>query len=193
MPSEVEQFAERLTNELSKYESHGYVSVPQLRRAVQEALHPRDMSTKYPMSLYRGRQECVVTNEDEEAAAKQEGFGHVPPPQYEDGCPKVFREKTMHEGGSRGWDIRKVMLRNADEERLFHAVVDEEDWTVDEGDMGGRGIGLAELVQERRELLMGLVGAVDFTAAKKAVELPHEVRLEPTTVTGADPDAAPQE
>jgi hypothetical protein len=193
MSSEVQEFAERFSAELRKYENHGYVNVPYLRRALQDALYPRGTSMKFPMVLYRSTDQRMVNSSEEEQAAQSEGFTHTPPPQFAPGYPKFFRERLTTEGGTRGWDIRRVMLRTEEELRLFKSVTEESEWTVDAGDQGGRGVGLDQLMQERRELLMSLVGAESFeeyAPDREAVgtpELPCEV-IEPATVTGMNPD-----
>ena len=129
------------------------------------------------------------------AAALREGFIHRAPPPFEEGYPKFMREKITLEGGVRcpSGDLRRVMLRTLQEERLFFAVVEHEEWVADDGSRGGRGISLDELVQNRRETLMRLAGAEVF---ENALEPPYETDVpDDSSQAGQNPDedSPPQE
>jgi hypothetical protein len=186
----VEEFAVRLNQSLlDKLGSSEYLHVTDLRESITEALSPKKINIEFPLALYRDREMRIVNSTDERVVAEHEGWGRTPPPQFALGFPQYFREKLTTEGGTRGFDIRKVMLHNEHEERLFRSVTEESEWTVDAGDRGGRGVGVADLVAEHRELLRLLIDREDFSApAAQAPELPCDVTAELTTTTGANPD-----
>ena len=190
-----EELANRLNAALDK-RRNTYLHAGVIQQCITEALHPVGISTQYPMMMYRDGQQLVVNSAEHQADAEREGWGHVPPPQFAPGFPQHLRERLTTEGGSK-WpsgDVRKIMLRNEEELRLFRSVTDEAEWVSDAGDRGGRGVGVADLKQERRELLASLVFAENFsTAASEAADvpgLPSDVTTELTTTTGANPDEA---
>jgi hypothetical protein len=173
----VEQFGARLHQLLLEKSESEYVRVTDLCSSIAEALSPQKISIVYPRALYSGGTMITVNSRDEEAQALTEGYSSTPPPQFAPGFPQHFREKLTTEGGGK-WpsgDVRKVMIKTQEDLRLFHSVVDEEQWTVDTGDRGGRGIGIGDLVQERRARLAAMVAAKDFAAdAVEAADAPVE-------------------
>jgi hypothetical protein len=194
MSMTVEEFADRLHAALDKRRTaNAYMHAGVIQQCINEALDPPGHSREYPKALYHGHEMRLVNNSEEEAAAKREGFGHAAPPQFPAGYPKFYRERTIHDSGTKypSGDIRKVMLHDADEERLFHSVTESEEWMIDDGDHGGRGIAVAELVEERRQLLMSLVGAESFeeNSPAAAVELPCDVVPPDDPVPALDPDS----
>jgi hypothetical protein len=190
--SEVENFANRLSTTIEQRflaNRHPYMTVATIQQAIQAALTAENRSDEFPRMLYRARGETrVVASVEEETAALREGFIHRAPPPFEPGFPKFMREKITLEGGNK-WpsgDVRRVMLRTPEEERLFFAVVEHEEWTADDGTRGGRGISLDELVQNRRETLMRLAGAAVF---ENALEAPYETNVpDDTSQAGQNPD-----
>jgi hypothetical protein len=188
--NEVENFANRLSITIEQRflaNRHPYMTAQTIQQAIQAALTVENRTNEFPKMLYRSRgEQRVVVNAQEETAALHEGFIHRAPPQFEEGYPKFMREKLTTEDGSK-WpsgDLRRVMLRTPQEGRLFHAVVEDTEWTVDDGQHGGRSISLDALVEERRQMLMRLAGNELF-----AIELPHEVDVpDDTSQAGQNPD-----
>jgi hypothetical protein len=186
-----EEFGIRLSQVLlDKLGANEYLHVRDLRESISAALSPQKINIEFPKALFKDSLMIMVNSREEETGALAQGFTRIAPPQYAEGFPKFFREKTTHEGGTRGQDIRRVMIRTEEELVLFCRVIDEEAWAVDNGQYGGRGIGLADLAQERRELLAALLAAEDFTAdANETADAPDDVIPESSTQTGANPDA----
>jgi hypothetical protein len=108
-----------------------------------------------------------------EAAAREEGFGDTPPPQFEPGFPRWFRERDICHGGSKcpSADIRRVQLNTSAELRKFEANTDSSQWMNDESNTpyGGRNVNLSEILEDRKRLLCGLVDQ-EVDGASGAVE-----------------------
>jgi hypothetical protein len=170
MSKELEQFGARLAAAVNarRVASHdGYLHFSHLEEAIREATNPPDASSaEYPLMMYHDGHHRIVNNAAQEATAKAEGFTRQAPPQYEARFPKSMIEKPTSMGGWKQWDLRRVQLNTSAEERQFLAVVESQDWIPDDQRFGGRGIALAELVAERKELMKGIIDAEQLEPAE---------------------------
>ena len=167
MASEVEEFAQRLSDLLfAKYRPSScneYVHVDGLRACIAEALRPvGPVDEQYPRMLYlhgSRSQTRMVNDAAEEAQAAAEGYIRTPGPQYEPGFPKWRVERPVSRGGWKRWDHRRVTLLTPLEEQQFLAVTEESDWIPDDvsNPHGARGVGLADLIAERKQALKDMV------------------------------------
>jgi len=162
MSDELQQFGERLAaavNARRVASCNGYLHFSHLEEAIREATHPPDApSAEFPLMMYRDGDHRIVNDAAEQARAKAEGFTRKAPPQYEPGFPKWMTERPTSMGGWKAWDLRSVLLHSGAEQKQFEAVTEPEDWMPDpEQQYGGRGIALADLVAERKELMKTII------------------------------------
>jgi hypothetical protein len=88
------------------------------------------------------------------------------------------------------------MIRDEKELHVFKNLTKESEWVIDHGDRGGRGIGLDDLLIEKRQILTSLINADSFSddaPDQEAPELPCETVLPDSIVSGENPDSIPSE
>ena len=154
----LERLLEALNRRFPPGHGSAYITSDNLRLLLDEVLHPATVTREFPLMLYLGGSRndfMTVGSVEEKLKAERLGYITTPNAQYGPDYPQSWVETPA---SGRGSDLRRVLLRDADEQKRFDELTRKAHWQRDDAlEFGGRGIGLSELVSEKEIELQQVV------------------------------------